>query len=299
MKVKFKISMLWILSLILLLVGCSTRSEPMSSDKETTASTELHVNISKEGIYKGTYYKTELEKASYDESAILKYLIGDFDKNEILNHNTSEGNESSVEIDDVKHTWMAGENTLIYYNNVNDNGSISESEALNQSNAFVETLGFDIDENPTIKEEAGKYMIEYALLYKGTRVLGNKIAGMQEIQGEYVSVTVSGTGINGVEISNIMKPTQVLETYDAEADFIAPDKLHQMNDIYFEKMYSELGEDIPATFSIKNINVIYMPYMEENIQILIPVLELEVISEIEGSQITTSIIMDAITGYIY
>jgi len=305
--VKIKTFTPFVLALVILFTGCSEETELLNNSKEIadSKSVDLAISMDKEIAYKETYYKIGLEKVSFDESSILTYLIADFDATAVLSNNTSEGTEHSTEIDGVRHTWTTEKNTFLYYNDVNDNSSISESEALDQGSDFVEKLQFDMDENPTVKEENGTFTLEYSLQYEGTKILGNRITYMQgsndeqEIKGEYVSVTISGGGINSVYISNLMKPTKVLKEYDAEVDFINYDKLHQVLSTYFNKIYSEFGEDISGTFSIDKMNIIYMPNMENNYPILMPVIEVEGKSKINENQDDFSIIVDAVTGYVY
>jgi len=299
------------LSFAIIFTGCSKEVELSNSSKEITDSKSVDLKIStdkdvnQEITYQEIYYKIELEEVSLDKALILKNLLGDFDETVISSENTSEGTEYSIVKDGVRHTWITEGNTFLYYNDASNNGSITENEAKNQGDDFMEGLDFYINKSPAVNEENGIFTLEYCLQYENTRILGNRVLEMQDaitehaIGGEYISLTIGGGGINNVYISNIMKPVNVLKEFDPKADFINYDKLQDVLNTYFDKIYSEFGEDISASFVIDKMEVIYMPYTENNSQILVPVIEVEGTEYINGEQSEFSIIVDAVTGYIY
>jgi hypothetical protein len=303
--VKNKVVILYILAIVLVLSGCAKEKNaskievPIEQDKTLEFS-----EIEQDSNFEGAYYKTEIENISYDTEIILRNLISNFDINNINHNESPEGIENYVEINNIRHAWVVNEHIFNYYNNKEDSSITSKEEAQKLSDNLVERLGYDEISEPTVTISDEIFYFEYSLQYKGSKILGKEsinlanTGGENFITGEYIEVSVQGNQIKSIYLSNLRKTVNVVKEYNGVNDFINYSKLKKILSTYMKAFYKEFGEGITGSYEVNKTEVIYMPYIENNTQFLIPVIKVEGINTINKKDYDYIIYLDAVTGNI-
>ena len=307
------------MSLFMTLTGCSNNKDAEERNDEGAAemtlsglqesgkadNTGIEVIVDSEMPYADKYYKVEMKEVPLEQSDFIRNLIEGLDNNEITQENTAEGTQNSAIIDGVEHKWIYNKNNLIYFTNDESINTLPDEENMLTADKLAEKLNLKTTENPIVKKEDGLFTVEYSFEYEGTGVLGNKkisvsdVNGGESIKGEYMSITLSNEGIQSLEISNILEPLQVLEEYDPSRDMIDENRLKQILAMHYQHGYGEGEQSITGNLSVEHIEVLYVPMMEKEKNNMIPILEVEVKSDIDKDIDTYTAYIDAVSGFVY
>lgn len=263
----------------------------------------------------GLYYKMEMTPAVYDVDSILNCLIPGYDKSRVQR----EGEDYSIELDGIKHTWYLGKKGFGYSNDSSQKRALTEKEALAYSDAFIKQAGFQVAEHPTILgqehgmwENKAYYEITYEFQYKDVPILGESYIDLKNgddensfASGEFITISVNESGIWSVRLTNLFNPGAVLEEYQPE-DFISKNQLESIIDLARTSFYQELPNGERRSYRVESVELIYIPWLEKGNWVLLPAFSVNCISlyindkgEIEESKQLNPMLIDAVSGYVY
>lgn len=267
--------------------------------------------------FSGTYYKLEVTPAVYDEDALLDYLIPGVDKSRAQKDNRN--NYYSIEIDDIKHSWIYENNVFSYIKDDHTpDPAMTGEQALATADAFVKQSGFQVADNPEIsKLEDGNYSVTYTFQYEGLPILGNDSINLKNgdeendsAWGECIKITVSGKGIFSVFLSHLCDVTAVMEEYPQEK-LLGKEQLESVIYLAMTSFYQDLPQDVEYDYRLEDIELLYIPWQENGKWVLIPAFRISSVGLENGEVVYTEqydgtmgvtkhiMIVDAVTGYVY
>ena len=299
-----------ILALSLLACGCGANTdkaenEPQKNDAVVsivpdTAQTNEDQQVSvKSGE---SFYKLQVQEAVLDESAVLAAWIPSFDAGQVSSTTTSEGNAKQTTLSGITYCWTMNGNSFDGYTDALNTSTVGEETARQLGGQFVKALGFEVSSTPSVsKDELGRIILEYSFQYEGVDILGNKILYIGQTDeagthGTYIALTIDDSGICGVCISNLMQISSSVTTYQKAADFIGDEQAMALAESYYDQLMGKEGA-YSALGGRTELNIIYMPYLENGKNMLIPVYEVSVLNT-DGDPMFCAV-LDALTGYVY
>ena len=276
---RLKYGTVLIMIIIVVLAGCA-RKENAAGIMEDQSSVGKEDN----------YYKISVSDAELDYREIISGLTGS---------SWDGSSEGSVDIDGIQHSWMIGDKTFTYRNN-RENGTVNEADARKTADDCVKSLNLDVELNTApscTKDEDGNYTITYTLAYEGIPIMGNKNVYLPSgsetpVHGAYIEITAGESGIRYLFISNLIKAGEILETYP-EGKMLSETDILKYAEAYYQQFEDDSSK---VNIRIDTSSLIYMPYRENTKKTLIPVFDIKVSREENGSQ---ELLMDSTTGYIY
>ena len=245
--------------------------------------------------------KFEVVNKDIDVKKIMKLL---YEKKSLNSFKRGKTGEWVSQIDGVYHTWQKIENGGVIYFSDRKIEKTDKDKARRAAEDFIKrfcsnfNLSFIKESEKT--DEDGCYTFCYAQTCEGIRVMGNKTVALpnndeKSIHGSYIEVTIDGAGINSLFLQQAFDVKKTVKSYQAEKDFIVRDKILETAKKYYKKLYTDLKDK--AEMEIQDIQIIYMPYIEGNVQYLIPVYDLSIKEESRKEPIC--MLMDTVTAYVY
>ena len=255
-------------------------------------------------VCSGTYYKLEITPAVYDADAIMDYLMPEIDRSRAQKEKRG---GYSVEADNVKHTWGtfawdSGFYNFSYLRDADLSRTLTEQEALACSDAFIKHMGYQVAGNPAFEQrEDAPCSAYYYFEYEGVPILGDISYNMGKNEfayGEYIEVTMDGSGIMRVFLSHLYDVGAVLAEYPAE-ELIGRDQLE--NIVNPELKTRTRIRHHKSGFRVDEIKLVYLPWQEGRTWVLRPAFCVRYTSLQDGKVTSESGIMlvDAVSGDVY
>ncbi len=314
----------------LFLLGCTGREAETGnvpdSIKETHASQmETGLIETEAGAMEGTYYRMTYTREADADEIMDALLTEDAQKaayetatvEEITSEYTGlTSRVGSMTVNGIDYRWTEGNGVFSYDVNL-PYESIGEDRAEELARDFLERLGWENDDELEIKTVAdGTVEIECRLYYDGVKLMGENSLHFEKdndnevpVTGFYISLLLSGEGIKSVLLEAVPQIGEVLQAYDAAADFLSMEEVEATARQYFEVRAQSLPPDIvDVDLTSEELEmeaeIIYMPYRDlanGDLHVLMPVFEIYVPTiPAEDTDLKAIIIyMDAVTGYVY
>lgn len=304
---------------VIFLAGCTSN---MQLTEENTASAEITEDET-ERINEGTgleetisdredavYGKYKIEQGTVDIDAFLNALFAEqpelIQSVQMKTVEADGGNSTEYSVNEgkVAHRWLVGSGDLLYSNDKEITSTDPET-AMAAAEKFVDALGWELSENPTITESGGIYRFVYPFLSKNVELMGNisvdLAPGNDEaplMEGAYVMIDVGGNGISSIQVNVMPQIIETLESYSSSEDFIGDVQAEEITKEYWQAFHADT--DFLVEFDQVETKIIYMPFRETDESLsLIPVYEVITEGSILTEEDRMLVLIDALTGYVY
>lgn len=209
----------------------------------------------------------------------------------------------SMTVDGVAYRWEEANGAFTYFVDRPYEG-VAEDQAEKIARDFLDRLGLESSNELQIKAwEDGTVEILCRLYYNGVKLMGVNALYFEPdnedeipLTGSYISLLLSGDRIHNVQINAIPQMVEILETYNAEKDFLTVEEAEAVTKQYLEMIRPPWPNTEPKT------ELIYMPYRDPangNVHVLLPAYEVYVPRAPGDGAKATIFYVDAVTGYIY
>lgn len=256
-----------------------------------------------------TYYKLLVEKQYFDMEELKTLVFGELEYDESAVETIKYEDRPdlySLDIDGKNYKWefIDGVVTNYWLSIDNEKQGVeikNEKQARKASDDLVAQLGVAVSDNVVVQElhhlYEGENEYQYALVYENVEIATNSDidVGDELLYPSSICTIVGGDGVKMLSLTNVVKVTDVLETYSS-SEFISRQQLLKAIDTYEDKLWIGM-DDVKLTIGEEKI--VYVPYVEDNQSILIPAYVVPVAYEIDGEHSEGTYTIDAFTGYVY